>query len=1060
MVAVDVEELRGLLDECKFSEALIGCLGWDNPPAGNPPVRHEEDGVVARQVASKHGVGVWVIDSIPSTPAQKRIGRLIAQRTREHLLVFVGDSTHLWQWPEQRPSGSGFRLVDHEHHVGTKNKMLLQRLASTAFSLEEEAALTIVDVIDRVRGSFNAEKVTKRFYNELKTHKEALLKQVKGIKDPGETAWYGSVLLNRLMLVYFLQKKGFLDGDREYLGNRLALVREHLGKDAFYGFFREFLLPLFHEGLGSPGQDFTNSKMQKIIGDVPYVNGGIFLEHKLESVHDINVPDTAFEAIFAFFDKFRWHLDESPSEDANEINPDVLGYVFEQYVNSKEMGAYYTKEDVTGYMTSVTLLPAYLERLALGDGALQPLLSSDPDRYIYDSVRFGTEVKLPETIQCGVEDESERANWFDKAGVEYGLHGESWWEVIDRRHRYEKLKKSILNDELQKVEQIVTKNLDLRTLVIDYLYQLPDIDSVKRSYEILSRISVLDPTCGSGAFLFAALEIFSDLYLALIERAKELVALGASLPKFLIEAEEHPNIKYFILRSTQLNNLYGVDLMAEAGEIARLRMFLKLAAQIDSRELLEPFPDLDLNIKCGNLLIGIANPEDAKRRFEENIIASDFFDNISESAVLLASVHTEFIDAQTAGKDPKIIQDFKILLQRHESELRESTNETLHLMRSDPSSLDEWVTNSQPFHWFIEFPNVFINGGFDVVVGNPPYIRKKNVDYKYYGYETNNSRDIYAPCMERAMSLMRGDGKYSMIVPISFQFSEEYEKVRQYIAGEVSNLWISTFSRNPSALFPPAVGVRSSIVVGSRGGSATVRTTRLYRWWEGMRQHLFDLIEYAELKTANSGTAYSRPGPSLNPLFESLTATRSCVGASTRKSGPALGFKSIALYYLSVYVEEPPSWTLDGTRIPQTAVGELRFEDDEHRDVAMVLLAGRFAAWWWSAVGDDFNVTGWVLEDFPVGLSELNDCWEELLLISKELQIEQQNHPLVTKYAKKEMGNYDMSKCRHITDRSDQLVLKALGHEKFWPALLLADAQFVKPTGERPGTRREWPFPL
>jgi hypothetical protein len=80
------------------------------------------------------------------------------------------------------------------------------------------------------------------------------------------------------------------------------------------------------------------------------------------------------------------------------------------------------------------------------------------------------------------------------------------------------------------------------------------------------------------------------------------------------------------------------------------------------------------------------------------------------------------------------------------------------------------------------------------------------------------------------------------------------------------------------------------------------------------------------------------------------------------------------------------------------------------------------------------------------------------LKIAKRLSSEQLKNPLVTKYAGKIMGNYDMSRCRAITDEIDQLVLKQLGLSHYWPELLLADAALAKVTGERPGTSREWPY--
>jgi hypothetical protein len=84
----------------------------------------------------------------------------------------------------------------------------------------------------------------------------------------------------------------------------------------------------------------------------------------------------------------------------------------------------------------------------------------------------------------------------------------------------------------------------------------------------------------------------------------------------------------------------------------------------------------------------------------------------------------------------------------------------------------------------------------------------------------------------------------------------------------------------------------------------------------------------------------------------------------------------------------------------------------------------------------------------------------KLLALAKRLQREQVKNPLVTKYAGKLMGNYDMSRCRDITDEIDSLVLRQLGLLNYWPAILLADASLAKVTGERPGTLREWPHPL
>lgn len=385
------KEIRRLLDSGEF-ETLFNALGWDRPPNVHP-VQVEGCCLPAVQIAHKRGVGVWLISGdTPESSLRRRLDSKISRKSKERLLIFADKEEQLWLWPEQRPSG-GYRLVPHQYEQGTRNEDLLQRLKAASFTIEEEESLTVPDVLGRVRRSFSAEKVTKKFYREFQDHHSRLTDKIEGIPlESSDRSWYCSVLLNRLMFIYFLQRKGFLDDDPNYLRSRLQMVRDSFGKDAYYGFFKRFLLVLFHEGLGSNEHSYADLEIGRIIGDVPYVDGGIFQPHQLEQQYNINIPDAAFAETFKFFDNYRWHLDDRPAYEANEINPDVLGYIFEQYVNQKEQGAYYTKEDITGYMASVTVIPAYFDRLpSLEEKSPWVRLSADPDRYIHESVRHGAD---------------------------------------------------------------------------------------------------------------------------------------------------------------------------------------------------------------------------------------------------------------------------------------------------------------------------------------------------------------------------------------------------------------------------------------------------------------------------------------------------------------------------------------------------------------------------------------------------------------------------------------------------------------------------------------------
>src|SRR4030095_8886037 len=135
-------------------------------------------------------------------------------------------------------------------------------------------------------------------------------------------------------------------------------------------------------------------------------NGGLFEPHPIEQQYPkIAIPDEAFTRIFAYFDRYQWHLHKRPLRNDNEINPDVLGYIFEKYINQKQMGAYYTKEDITEYISKNTVIPflfneVYKEvKIAFdGDHAIWDLLVENPDRYIYSAVRQGIEHSLPQHI--------------------------------------------------------------------------------------------------------------------------------------------------------------------------------------------------------------------------------------------------------------------------------------------------------------------------------------------------------------------------------------------------------------------------------------------------------------------------------------------------------------------------------------------------------------------------------------------------------------------------------------------------------------------------------------
>ena len=777
-------ELSRLLQQGDF-DALFRGMGWDNPEQ-RLPVDVAESALRPVPVADKRGVTAWRVDcpnGLPKRSEQHRVVRHLKRLSRDQLVVFVTPDKHLWQWPEQRPSGVGYRLVDHEYPVQAPTDALLQRLSQATFKIEEESQLTSSAVLTRVRRSFNADKVTKSFYREFQQHHKNFANEVEGIATEKNQRWYASVLLNRLMFIYFIQQKGFLDNNQHYLRYRLGMVREHYGADQFYTFYKQFLLPLFHEGLGSPNPSYDNADIQSIIGTVPYVNGGIFEPHDLEKTYDIQIKDEAFESLFDFFDAWRWHLDENPTGAPNEINPDILGFIFEQYINQKETGAYYTKPDVTGYMAASTILPALIDRFVvrgLDDPCI--LLSGSGNTYIHDSILHGVDQPLPEDWDTASQPPSDAI----------ALPGERWCDITHRRDRCSRLE-GLLSDNAREwtIDDAITENLDMRELLADYLIQLSTAAECDTAFNVLRSLTVCDPTVGSGAFLFAALEMLDPLYEAVLGRAAELDDKNRDiqLADCLAQARQHESERYWMLKTLCLNNLYGVDLMDEAPEIAKLRLFLKLAAQIEDVILVEPLPDLDFNIKTGNLLVGIADSQDADARLSAGQL--DLGGEIAEIKAVaerVADAYDKFTEMQSSDTGKSDHTSAKQTLAAQLEAARGLADALLHKKREERATFESWRKSHRPFHWFVEFPSVWRSGGFDVIIGNPPYIKTSNVSgYVWKGFNTQKCPDLYAVCMERGCALLNDKGFVAMIVMHSLCFSWRFQALRSHLADVLSD---------------------------------------------------------------------------------------------------------------------------------------------------------------------------------------------------------------------------------------------------------------------------------
>lgn len=1074
-----MSKLIDLVNAGKWHELFIEELGWSKPSL-NPvtitlPGPDDEYDAVCTEVAQYKGIRIWLCHDVLDARTQRYVDKEIKKHSAERLIIFAGQIEQEWRWPQSSDDqGRGkTRLVLHRHFVGRENEALEQRLAMIEIKITESPS--ILEVLRRLRAAFDADRITKAFYDKFSKRHEALVKAIDGL--PGyepertdgdkqtknqERKWYSSLLLNRLMFIYFLQRKGFMDNDRDYLRNRLNQVKKISGKNHFFEFYTDFLIPMFHDGLGKPGLAIKDPTIKKIVGDIPYINGGIFAVHELESTYDdIHIADEVFEEIFDLFDGYQWHLDDRPTGNPNEINPDVLGHIFEQFINQKQMGAYYTKEDVTHFMTSSTLLPVLLERIERQTG-VNPwaYVAADPERYIWESVSYGLGIKYPEevTAQAG---SFPRPSWNEKAPEDWGLPGETWWEV-DRRHRHhERIVTSAKAGGINSADAAVTANIDLEMLALDVIDGLDAPKDVVKVWNILSDLKVIDPTCGSGAFLFAALKILLDLYDAILDAARshELTSNEQTLTDLIAEVDAHPNQHYYILKHATLHNLYGVDIMKEATEIARLRLFLKLVAAIHNRRDLEPLPDLDFNIKPGNILVG-AHTVDEVADAADLISQQDVLDQAKAAADVVATAYEAFRDVSEVG-DEKAIKTARRSLSSALTSARMAINRTYFGGQGSAGlTLDEWVKSHVPFHWFIEFPEVFADGGFDVVIGNPPYIAKSKVtSYKFSGFKTTDLPDIYAPCTERASQITRPDGRMALIIPISAQFGDDFSSLRSALSSRFGVLWVSAFQERPAALFQ--VKLRSTILIGSSAGKAKgIQSTITHSWVDGYRAHLFPTLEYSWVPFGTHLPNWPRTsGSTMTEMLEAFAAKGTLASSLTPRGPHKVGFKKTATYFITAYTEPPVTYDAKSHAIVPLNEGVLSVGTRDEQLAVCAVLNSRFGFLWWTFTGDCFNVTKTTMSAIPVPIMSLHlDVRDRLVELGRDIEEALPSVRTWDRNAGKYVGGYAIPELRALTDKVDALLAEASGVENALNEIEYAHSRMFNSGGSSATTVRTLPW--
>ncbi len=430
---------------------------------------------------------------------------------------------------------------------------------------------------------------------------------------------YIKKMMGRITFLHFLQRKGWLNGDLNYMQNMFEQSRH---KD---NYLDAVLEPLFFGILNTkPSQRksvFEQLGWDKSLlnewADIPYLNGGLF-ERDAEDEPDSVFPAEYFARLFQFFSEYNFTIDENDPNDAEVgVDPEMLGKIFENLLeDNKDKGAFYTPKEIVRYMCQESLI-AYLET--------NTSIATDKIRQFVLSPEEGAE-NIPEM-------------------------------------KRPKLVKA------------------------------------------LEDVKICDPAIGSGAFPMGLLN--------------ELLRCREAL------SGKHYN-RAEIKKSIIQNSIYGVDIEKGAVDIARLRFWLSIV--VDEEKPL-PLPNLDYKIMQGNSLIESFMGMDLseltyERQSKRDSGAGSLFDDEKNR---LQKVVSDLLREYYSCSD----HDSKIRLQQR---ITNTINAQLEAQNYNPEILQQLrkinlTENNKFFLWHTWFSDVFNRKddkkGFDIVIGNPPYIGEK-----------------------------------------------------------------------------------------------------------------------------------------------------------------------------------------------------------------------------------------------------------------------------------------------------------------------------------------------
>jgi hypothetical protein len=551
------------------------------------------------------------------------------------------------------------------------------------------------------------------------------------------------------------------------------------------------------------------------------------------------------------------------------------------------------------------------------------------------------------------------------------------------------------------------------------LIESKDKKSKKKAINILNEIKILDPACGSGAFLTKAAELLFNL-----ER-RLYYSLGSKVDLY--------DLKLHIITE----NIYGVDILSGAVEISRLRLWLWLIAHYKPDKEMEPLPNIEYNIMCGNSLLGVESKvkqtlrnkelretiskfEEIKREYKRSHIdTSDTIKEVIEEK--LDSLRNELNKLYIKELNRKGIKIVKV-----EKSLQ------FNLDGNDTSAkyiyLKEFEQKYNPFHWILEFSEVFKEpkSGFDVIVGNPPYgnllksEEKEIMDF----YETIKCNEIAANFVERCMALLNNNSYFGQIITNALAINKSTFRCRDLIRKNFIKTNLALFNTRPVKIFEDAE-IRVMIMIAQKcGKSGEIFTTDAIKLTPKTKENFQSLIKFESTKGLELGkrkigdgkdTALPKVGHvEIRKILEKLKQKSNITFGDIIGNGNySLDIRKTGRYWLIALVEFP---------YQNSKIKRIYFLNEVERDFALLLINSSLFYLFWSTYGNLRDLSVSLFEKFPCPpIEELHEKADEINFLKNKLDYcLNKNHDL--NRGQPGIGEFNYSKCKKLIDEADELI--------------------------------------